>query len=110
MTDDAEKKKALKAIRKAAREGRITHADQDRISEIPDDLISRFLETVFDVKGALLTDESQLYDFVSYGFNPAERAKAKDDACTRIFELYGVRCKPDDYVWEVLQRIMDVDF
>ena len=106
MADDAEKKKALKAIRKAAREGRVEFADQFEIESIPEGAIATFLSTVFDIDGALVTDESQISNFVPYeSFDPAERAKAKRDACLRIYELYGVHCNPDDYLWQVLKRI-----
>ena len=100
MTD--EKKKALKAIRKAAREGRVEFADQFEIESIPEGVIRTFLSTVFDIDAALVTDESQVSDFVSFG---GDRTKAKRDACLRIYELYGVRCEPEDYLWQVLKRI-----
>ena len=102
MTDDAEKKKVLKQIRKAAREGHIAFADQFEIESIPEGAIATFLSTVFKIDGALVTDESQVSDFVSFG---GDRTKAKRDACLRIYELHGVRCEPEDYLWQVLKRI-----
>jgi hypothetical protein len=104
MTDDSEKKKVLKQIRKAAREGKIEFADQVEIESIPDNVITTFLRTVFDIDGALVTDESQISDFVPFS-DPAIRAKSKQDACLRIYELYGVKCESDDYLWQVLKRI-----
>lgn len=66
MTDDSEKKKVLKQIRKAAREGRIEFADQFEIESIPEGAIATFLITVFDIGGAMVTDESQISDFVPF--------------------------------------------
>jgi hypothetical protein len=104
MTDEAEKKKALKAIRKAAREGRIVYCEQDRIGAFTQAQVAGFIDTIWGSK-ALVTDESQISDFVSFSLDPAERAKAKQDCCTRIFEIYGVKCEPEEYIWQVLERI-----
>jgi len=104
MTDDAEKKKALKAIRKAAREDRVVFAEQDRIGSFTNDQVAGFIGTIWGGK-ALVTDESQIFDFVSFGLDPADRAKAEQDCCTRIFEIYGVKCEPHEYLWQVLERI-----
>jgi hypothetical protein len=100
MADDSEKKKAIKQSRD------VELADQYEIDSIPDSTITNFLSAVFDIDSALVTDESQISDFVPYeSFDPEERAKAKQAACIRIYELYGVRCEPDDYLWQVLKRI-----
>jgi hypothetical protein len=99
-----EKKKTLKAIRKAAREGRIVLSEQDRIGAFTEAQVAGFIDTIWGGK-ALVTDESQISDFCSYGFDLAERAKAEQDCCTRIFEIYGVTCEPHEYLWQVLERI-----
>jgi len=103
MSDGAKMKKIKKDIRKAAKEGRIVFAEQDRISLIPHDLLDEFLDKVFGVEGALVTDESKLSDFVSFASD--QRAAEMEAACVRIFELYGVACRPNDYLWEVLEKV-----
>ncbi len=105
MSDGVKMKKIKKDIRKAAKEGRIVFAEQDRINLIPRDLLDEFLEKVFGVDGALVTDESKLSDFVSFASD--RREAEREIACVRVFELYGVACRPGDYLWEVLKKVRE---
>ena len=110
MTDDKEMKKVspatLRAIKKAAREGRIKMMETDRINAIPKPLLDDFNNHALDMEGApLLTDASQISDFASF-FSGEEREKEKRALCTRVFGLYGVRCEPEDYICEVLEKIL----
>jgi hypothetical protein len=95
-------KKKTRVFRKTAREGRIVFAEQDRIAAIPRALVDEFLAKIFEVEGALVTDESQLSDFASYDDGRDEEITA---ACIRVREIYGIACKRDEYLWAVLERI-----
>lgn len=97
-----DKKKAQRLIRRAAREGRIVYASTDRIERLGA-LPGEFVRRVFGITGALITDESQLSDFVT--FDPTERPDALQDMCIRILEMYGVSVEPHDYIVDVLERL-----
>lgn len=99
------KEAATKLIRDAAEAGRVELCDQYEIDAFPESVIHDFLSRVFDVQRALLTDESQISDFVGWMMDPDARRQARLNACIRIRELYGVECSPDDYIWQVLKRI-----
>lgn len=80
---------------------RIVLAPQTEIDTIDPFLVDEFLDRIFDVSGALVTDESRLSDFISFGTDAAEAA----EAVTKIRSEYGISVGIDDRLFEVLRRI-----
>lgn len=88
---------------------RITFAEQEHIDAIPKLIIDEFLRDIFQRESALVTDESTICDFVPFSSFPMtteDRAEDTKAACIRIFEIYGVNCVADDYLWQVIERII----
>lgn len=56
---------------------------------------------MFDVDGALVTDESRLSDLISFGTDSEEAA----EAVAKIRSEYGIAVGIDDRLFEVLRRI-----
>jgi hypothetical protein len=54
------------------------------------------------VSGALVTDESRLSDFVSFGNDPRESAAA----VAKVQSEYGISVDINDRLFEVLRRIV----
>jgi hypothetical protein len=80
---------------------RIVLASQIEIDTIELFLVDEFLDRIFDIGGALVTDESRLSDFISFGGDEAEAA----EAVTKIRSEYGISVGIDDRLFEVLRRI-----
>jgi hypothetical protein len=80
---------------------RIVLAPQIEIDTIDPFLVDEFLDRIFDVSGALVTDESRLSDFISFGTDAAEAA----EAVTKVRSEYGISVGIDDRLFEVLRRI-----
>lgn len=60
-----------------------------------------FLDRVFQNSGALVTGETRLSDFVSFGNDPEESA----DAVAKVREEYGIAVDIHDRLFEVLRKI-----
>lgn len=80
---------------------RIVLAPQTEIDTIDPFLVDEFLDRIFDMGGALVTDESRLSDFISFGTDAEEAA----EAVTNIRSEYGIAVGIDDRLFEVLRRI-----
>jgi hypothetical protein len=80
---------------------RIVLASQAEIDTIDPLLVDEFLDHIFDVEEALVTDESRLSDFISFGTDAAEAA----EAVKKIRSEYGIAVGIDDRLFEVLRRI-----
>ena len=80
---------------------RIVLAPQIKIDTIDPFLVDEFLDRIFDMGGALVTDESRLSDFISFGTDAEEAA----EAVTNIRSEYGIAVGIDDRLFEVLRRI-----
>ena len=80
---------------------RIVLASQTEIDTIDPLLVDEFLDRIFDVDGALVTDESRLSDFISFGTDAAEAA----EAVIKVRSEYGIDVGIDDRLVEVLRRI-----
>jgi hypothetical protein len=87
--------------RKHARGRKIVLASQAEISRFEPALIDDFLGRIFQVRGALVTDETRLSDFVSFGNDPHESATA----VARARAEYGLDVDIDDRLVDVLGRI-----
>jgi plasmid stability protein len=80
---------------------RFVLAPQTEIDTIDPLLVDEFLDRIFDMGGALVTDESRLSDFISFGTDAAEAA----EAVTKIQSEYGIVVGIEDRLFELLRRI-----
>jgi hypothetical protein len=88
-------------LRKRARGGKIVLAPQADISRFEPELIDDFLDRVFQAGDALVTDWTRLSDFVSFGSDPHESARA----VARIRAVYGIDVDIHDRLVDVLGRV-----
>jgi hypothetical protein len=88
-------------LRKRVRSAKVVLAPQTEIDQFAPEFIDAFLERIFEVSGALVTDESRLSDFVSFGSDPHESAAA----VARVQSEYGISVDIHDRLVEVLRRI-----
>lgn len=93
---------AAARFRKQVRTRGITLAAQAEIEKFEPELVDAFLDRVFGIRGALVTDESRLSDFISFGKDPRESA----EAVTKIQEEYGIIVDIHDRLFEVLRRLV----
>lgn len=93
---------AAARFRKYIRDGTFAIAAQVEIEKFEPELIDDFLDRVFGVRGAFVTDESRLSDFISFGKDPRESA----EAVTKIQEDYGITVDIHDRLFEVLRRLV----
>lgn len=96
-----DKDKALKLIRKAASEGRVEFADSQYADEL-DSVIMPFLDRIFGIKRAFVSDETSIGDFI-HGNRDWNHVKNK------INEIYGIEVEPDTLVITVAERIKHLD-
>lgn len=89
-------------FRKQVRTEGITLATQTEIEKFEPELIDDFLDRAFGIRGALVTDESRLSDFISFGKDPRESA----EAVTKIQAEYGIIVDIHDRLFEVLRRLV----
>lgn len=78
----------------------ITIAAHDRI-DAHGAFAHEFIDRIFDVSGALLTDLTSLNDFAEFPRNDHVRRAV----CERVYDVYGVNCGPFEHVVDVLDRI-----
>ena len=83
------------------RTGKIVLAPQTEIDTFAPEFVDGFLDRVFQVSGALVTDETRLSDFVSFDNDPQESA----DAISQVEAEYGITVDIHDRLFEVLRRI-----
>jgi hypothetical protein len=88
-------------LRRRVRTGKIVLAPQTEIDAFATELVDGFLDRIFQVSGALVTDETRLSDFVSFGSDPQESV----DAVAKVCAEYGVNVDIHDRLVEVLRRI-----
>lgn len=92
---------ATARFRRQVRKRKIVLAPQVEIGKFEPDAIDEFLKRIFGVTGALVTDESRLSDFISFGNDPGESA----EAVARIQAEYGIVVDVHDRLVEVLRRL-----
>jgi hypothetical protein len=88
-------------LRRRVRTGTIVLAPQTEIDKFTPEFVDGFLDRIFQVSGALVTDETRLSDFVSFGNDPQESA----DAVAKVQAEYGITVDIHDRLVEVLRRI-----
>lgn len=93
---------ATARFRKQARNRKIVLAPQTEIEKLDPQLIDDFLDRIFGITGALVTDESRLSDFTSFGNDLREGA----EAVTKIKAEYGIVVDIHGRLFEVLRRIL----
>jgi len=88
-------------LRRRMRTGKIVLAPQAEIDKFTPEFVDGFLDRIFQVSGALVTDETRLSDFVSFGNDPQESA----DAVAKVQAEYGITVDIHDRLFQVLRRI-----
>jgi methyl coenzyme M reductase subunit D len=88
-------------LRKRVRTGKIILAPQSEVEKFDPDFIDDFLDRIFECSGALVTDETRLSDFVSFGNDPGETA----EALAKVKAEYGIAVDIHDLLFEVLGKI-----
>ena len=88
-------------LRRYVRFGKIVLAPQTEIDKFATEFVDGFLDRVFQVSGALVTDETRLSDFVSFGNDPQGSA----DAVAKVEAEFGITVDIHDRLFEVLRRI-----
>lgn len=88
-------------LRMRVRTGKIVLAPQTEVDKFAPEFVDGFLDRIFEVSGALVTDETRLSDFVSFGNDPQESV----DAVARVQTEYGITVDIHDRLFEVLRRI-----
>lgn len=88
-------------LRRRVRTGKIVLAPQAEIDRFAPEFVDSFLDRIFQVSGALVTDETRLSDFVSFGNDRQESA----DAVARVCAEYGLAVDIHDRLVKVLRRI-----
>jgi hypothetical protein len=83
------------------RNRKIVLASQTEIEKFDPHLVDDFLDRIFGITGALVTDESCLSDFVSFGSDLRESARA----IAKVRAEYGIVVDIHDRLFEVLRRI-----
>ena len=74
---------------------------QAEIDKFTLEFIDDFLDRIFQLSGSLVTDETRLSDFVSFGNDPHENA----EAVVKVRAEYGITVDIHDRLCEVLHRI-----
>lgn len=92
---------AAARLRRQARKGEIVVAPQVEIAELEEGEVDEFLSRIFGIEGALVTDESRLSDFISFGNDLEESAQM----LARIEAEYGLVVGVHDRLIDVLHRI-----
>ena len=93
---------AIARFRRKVRDGKVVLAPQTEIEKFEPQLFDDFLDRVFGISGALVTDESRLSDFISFGKDPHESA----ETVAKIRAEYGIVVDIHDRLFEVLRRIV----
>src|ERR1043166_1659220 len=88
-------------LRRRVRTGKIVLAPQAEVDKFAPEFVDGFLDRIFQVNGALVTDETRLSDFVSFGNDPQESV----DAVAKVKAEYGIAVNIHDRLFEVLRRI-----
>jgi len=88
-------------FRKRVRGKKIVLASQAEIDNFTPEFIDDFLDRIFQLGGSLVTDETRLSDFVSFGNDPQESA----EAVAKVRVEYGIAVDIHDRLCEVLRRI-----
>ena len=83
------------------RSGKIVLAPQTEIDKFAPEFVDGFLDRIFEVSGALVTDETRLSDFVSFGNDQQESS----DGVAKVQAEYGIAVDIHDRLVEVLRRI-----
>lgn len=92
---------AAARFRKQVRNRKFELAPQIEIEKLEPEPIDDFLDRTFGITGALVTDESRLSDFTSFGNEPQESA----EAVAKVKAEYGIVVDIHDRLCEVLRRI-----
>jgi hypothetical protein len=93
---------ATARFRKQVRNRKFALAPQTEIEELDPHLMDDFLDRIFGITGALVTDESRLSDFTSFGNDAEEGA----EAVAKIQLEYGIAVDIHDRLFEVVRMIL----
>jgi hypothetical protein len=116
---------ALALIRKATADGELRIADNTQMRRVSSVIVHIFLGEVFGIRGAMLTDESSLWDFAStpdaimtkFDADPDYKVTEQDRAdwdplwrketVSKAQEIFGVDIDPvfDEPLFVVMQHI-----